>query len=700
MFRPVAALLQARSIALVGASETGGAGWAKQVYDNFSYCGFPARIYLVNPNRSELWGQRVYADFASLPEPIDLAVTIIPARHIVDTLTEAAEHGLKCALIYAAQFGEGNDAQGATRAAALGAIVERYGMRISGPNCMGALAIRERLLLYPAARVRTFPAGSVGVVFQSGGTFQFWLQQAAVRGLGFSYAVSSGNELDLDLADYINFMLDDTDTKIIACMVEGVRRPEALMAVAEKALALRKPILVVKSGRTNRAQEAAASHTGALAGDDAVFGAMCRKYGIVRCHSLDDLIETCLAFSEGRLPRGPRIAMAGYSGGAKGLFLDYASEEGAVLAELTRETAAQLVGLIDPGLPPENPLDVGAGTGTQGDKFAKICAIVCADPNVDMLAMHGQLPVSADDPVNPAPFATVLASTNKPVVAIGRTAQNMTDIGRDFQQRAGVPFLQGLSATIRALQGLAHQATARRRGIVPLPPPRGAESALAGDAFERLLSEYGLAPPRGGMAKTPDAAAALATDIGFPVAVKIVSPAALHKTEVGGVALHLGDERAVSAGADAMAQRLLAQNPQAEVVGFLVQEMVDGLEVLVGVREDAHYGPFMVVGLGGVFVEVLKDVAIRLLPVDEEVAREMVSSLRGSALFGAFRGKPERDVEQLVRAIAGLSSIFIDHRTWLSDLEINPLLVLAKNEGVRAVDVRAVRRSAPTPAAT
>lgn len=700
MFRSVSALLQAKSIAIVGASETGGAGWAKQVYDNLLYCGFPARTYLVNPNRAELWGQQVYADFKSLPEPIDLAITIIPARYIVDTLTEAAGCGLGCALIYAAQFGEGNDAEGERRAAALRAISEHSGMRISGPNCMGALAIREGLLLYPAARVRALEAGPVGVVFQSGGTFQFWLQQAAVRGLKFSYAVSSGNELDLDLADYINFMLDDADTKIIACMVEGVRRPKALMAVAEKALALRKPILMVKSGRTKRAQVAAASHTGALAGDDAVFDAMCRKYGIVRCHSLDDLIENCLAFSENRLPRGPRIAMAGYSGGAKGLFLDYASEEGAELANLTRETAAQLTNLIDPGLPPENPLDVGAGTGVQSDKFAQICTIVCADPNVDMLAMHGQLPISADDPANPAPFATVLASTDKPVVAIGRTAQNVTEIGREFQRRAGVPFLQGLPATIRALQGLVHQATTLRRGIVPLPPPRESGDALAGDAFERLLLDGGLPPPRGGIAENPAAAGVLAAKVGFPVAIKIVSFAAIHKTEVGGVVLHLGDEAAVRAAAAAIAQRLLAQNQHAEITGFLVQEMVDGLEVLVGVREDPQYGPFMVVGLGGVFVEVLKDVAIRLLPVDEEMAREMVSSLQGSELLGAFRGKPARDVEQLVRAITGLSSIFVDNRNWISDLEINPLVVMAKGEGVRAVDVRVVRRGVSAPAVT
>ena len=231
--------------------------------------------------------------------------------------------------------------------------------------------------------------GPVGVVFQSGGTFQFWLQQAALRGLDFSYAISSGNELDLDLADYINFLVDDEHTKLIVCLVEGVRRPQAFMAAAEKALAAGKPILLVKVGRSERGKAATMSHTGAIAADDQVFDAVCRKYGIVRCPSLDDLMETALAFSQGRLPKGNRIAMACYSGGAKGLVLDYASDEGAEMAPLTPETRAKLPGMIDPGLAGENPLDVGPAVGVQAAKFAEICKVVCADPTVDLVTVQG-----------------------------------------------------------------------------------------------------------------------------------------------------------------------------------------------------------------------------------------------------------------------------------------------------------------------
>jgi len=697
VFRRVDYLLRPKSVAIVGASDSSRGGWAQSIYDNLEYCGFPVKVYLVNPKRRELWGRQVYPNFTAIPEPVDLALTIVPTALVADALAEAAEHGLKCALIYAAQFGEGSNAEGRKRAQALLALSEQHGLRISGPNCMGSLAIREKLLLYPAKRVRTLKPGSVGVVFQSGGTFQFWLQQAALRGLGFSYAVSSGNELDLDLADYINFLVEDEHTKIIACLVEGIRRPQAFMAAAAKALTARKPILLVKVGRSERGKAATASHTGAIAGDDQVFDATCRKYGIVRCPSLDDLIETCLAFAPGRLPKGNRIAMVCYSGGAKGLVLDYASDEGAEMAPLAPETRAKLPEMIDPGLAPENPLDVGPVVGVQAQKFSEICRLICADPTVDLVTVQGLVPVNADDPYDPGPLRGVMAATDKPVLAFGRMAQNSSDVSRKYQDETGVPFIQGLSETVRALQSLVRYAAALQRSVVMIAEPRGRAENLAGSALDALLAAHGMPVPKSALAGTPGDAGAQAARIGFPVAVKIVSPQASHKTEIGGVALGLRDAAMVRAAAEAMAARLAAHDPHARVTGFLVQEMVNGLEVILGVREDPQFGPFMLFGLGGVQVEVMRDVAIRLLPIDEQAARDMICSLRGASLFDQFRGQPARDIGAVVRAMTGLSRMFIDHRAWLSDFEINPLIVLAADKGVRAVDVRVVGRKPQEP---
>jgi acetate---CoA ligase (ADP-forming) len=690
LFHRVDGLLRPRSVAIVGASDSSRGGWAQSIYDNLEFCGFPNNLYLVNPNRKEVWGRKVYPNFAAIPEPIDLALTIIPTELVTDALAEAAEHGLKCALIYAARFGEGGDAEGRKRADALLQLCKKHGMRISGPNCMGALALREKLLLYPAKRVRSLNPGTVGVVFQSGGTFQFWLQQASQRGLGFSYAVSSGNELDLDVADYINFMVEDEHTSMVACLLEGIRRPQAFLAAAEKALAARKPIMVVKVGRSERGKAAAASHTGAITSDDQVFDAACRKYGIIRCPSLDDLIETGLAFSQGRLPSGNRIAMVSYSGGAKGLFLDYASDEGAELAPLIPETKAKLPAMIDPGLPAENPLDVGAMVGVQAQKFAQICKTVCADPTVDLIAVQGLVPVSPDDPSDAAALRELAPSTEKPVLAFGRMAQNSTEISRQYQRETGLPFIQGLSETVRALRNLASYAAVVRAGIPPMPQPVAEPIDRSANA---LLAAYGIPQPKSAVARTADDAAALARRIGFPVALKIVSPQASHKTEMGGVALGLRDEAEVRCAAHQMQMRLDAINPSATLGGFLVQEMVSGLEIIVGLREDPQFGPYILVGLGGIQVEAIRDIAICLLPVDEQTSKEALRSLRGAVLLDEFRGQPARDVAAVVRVMTELSRLFLEHRGWLSEIEINPLIALATGQGVRAVDVRMVERN-------
>lgn len=661
------------------------------IFDNIAANDFPANVHLINPRRQELWDRPVYPDFASLPEPVDLALTIVPAEAIPDVLADGARHGLKAALIYASRFGEGDDEEGRRRAERVRAICDETGLVVCGPNCMGALALPEKLLFYPATRVRNLPAGDTGVVFQSGGTFMFWLERAAQRGIGISYAVSSGNELDLDLADYINFMVEDPGTRMIVCMAEGIRRPDAFMEAARKAFEAEKPILILKVGRSAAGQAAARSHTGALASDDAVFEAVCDRYGVVRCHTLDQLIETALLFGQRRLPAGPRIGMVGFSGGGKGLFLDYAEDENASLAQLSPETVETIRPMIDSGVPAENPLDCGAGMASRHRDFSEVCQIVARDPNVDIVAVQGQLPLRAEDAANPSTFEDVAAATGKPTLAYVRVSQNVTEAGRDFQQAAGVPFIQGIQESVRAIQSLARYAERRREGIMPLADPGPADTDAA--TLGRALAERGMPEPRSAFAEDAPAASIAAGEIGYPVALKLVSPEASHKTEVGGVALNLRSAEEVVSAADEMAERLGRAVPGAQLDGFLVQEMVDGLEFIVGCREDPQFGPLMVAGIGGVLVEAMGDVSLSMLPISEAEARRMLSRLRGHKLLEEFRGRPARDVDALVAAMCGLSEVFLAHRGHLADLEINPLIVLENGAGVRAVDIRSVARS-------
>ena len=692
MFRSAESFFRPNSVAIVGASETGGGGWARAIYQNLEYADFPTKLYLINPRREELWGRKVYPDFASLPEPVDMALTIVPAEFIPDVLTEGVQNGLKSALIYAARFGEGGDAEGAVRADAIRSLCDNEGLVVCGPNCMGAMSFPRNLLFYPASRIRGLPTGEIGVVFQSGGTFMFWLQRAAERGLGFSYAVSSGNELNLDLADYINFMVDDDDTKMIACMVEGVRRPEAFMEAARRALEAEKPIVMIKVGRSDLGKKAAESHTGALANDDAILQAVSLKYGVTRCYSLDEMIDQCLVLNQQRWPKGNRIAMAGFSGGGKGLYLDYSTDEGAVQAVLSQETIDKIEPYIDPGLSGQSPIDCGAGIAYRQQDFATVCQHMAADPGVDIVTMQGQLPTLPGDHSDHTIYSKVVDATDKPVIAHVRVSQNISDSGREFQAATKMAFVQGIPQTVRAMQGLIRFSKALHRGVDTLPDPAGKKSDLEGSALDDLLNQHGLTPPASAFAPSGEEAAARAADMGFPVVVKIVSPQASHKTEVGGVSLNLGDQAAVIAAANEMAARLHAVDPGAQIDGYLVQEMVSGTEVIVGVREDPQFGAVMVVGLGGILVEAMRDVAFRMLPVNETDAGEMLDELRAKAVLGEFRGAPARDRAALIKAVCGLSDLYINHRQHVSDLEVNPLIVGAEGEGVRAVDVRPVWR--------
>jgi acetate---CoA ligase (ADP-forming) len=689
MFRSAEALFRPKSIAIVGASDS---GYAKRIFENLEAADFPAEVFLINPRRDRLWDRPVYKDFDALPLAPDLALTLIAESFVPDSLAQAAGRGVKASIVYAAGFGEGGSADGRARASKLRSVCETQGLRVCGPNCMGVISVKERLCLYPTARVRVLPCGPVGVIFQSGGTFQFWLQQGATRGLGYSYAVSSGNELDLDVADYINFMVGDAATKVIVCLIEGIQRPQAFCAAAEKALKAQKPILAIKIGRSERGKASTQTHTGALAGDDEVFNAVCRAYGIVRCQTLDDLIEAALVLQAGRIPHGRRIAMVGFSGGTKGMFLDYAADERAQLAELSEPTVNAISALIDPSAKAENPLDVGAAASRVAGNYTQICRLVLNDPGVNILALQGQLPMDLGETRSDrAQYDELVRGSDKPIVVFGRLHQNVTADGRAIQHAAGVPYLQGIPDTIRALQHTIEYADAVRRGPPAAPGPVQARRTDGGRDIKSLLLGTGVAFPNEATAKTPADAAAVARDIGFPVALKIVSPQASHKTEVGGVALSLQDASEVERSATEMAAQLKRLHPEATIDGFLVQEMVSGVEMIVGVRNDPLFGPVVLAGFGGITAELLRDSAIRLAPVDDATARDMVAGLRGAPLLEQFRSRAPRDVDALVNAIEALSQVYLDNRDWIAEIEINPLVVLERGKGVRAVDVRLVR---------
>ena len=679
--KPVENLLRAKSVAFVGASQKG--AWPQGIYRNLRSAKYPGGVYLINPNYQELYGDRCYPNLAACPEIPDELLVLIPTRAVLGVLEEAAKLGTRSATIYTAGFGEGDDEKGKERAQAMKDLCARTGMVLCGPNCMGSYSVDEGLWTFPTA-TPLLKKGPVGLIFQSGGSLGNWIKGATERGIGFSYAVSSGNEVSLDLVDYLSFLVNDDGTNVITLMVEGIRRPNEFMAVAEQALSKGKPILVVKLGRSEMGKRQAISHTGSLAGADEVFDAVCNRLGLIRCPTLEDLTETALAFMPGRFPKGSRAAIVVNSGGMKGLICDHCDELKTNLAALGEKTKEAVRPLIPAELAVENPLECGvAGFGDEAG-FINIVKLHAEDPGVDLLAIHGELPRGQKRSADL--FKSAAAATEKPVLAFARSTYSCLEESRAFQEEAGLPFLQGIKPTLRALAGLGLYGERRQRGVPKLAAAIGSGADLEGEKLNVLLQRHGIGLPKQVMAGTAADAAVKAKEIGFPVAIKLIAQEVVHKTESGAVVLNLKSAEEVQAEGQKLLTKTLGRGH------LLIQQMVQGTEVLIGARTDPQYGPFLMVGLGGIFVEVLKDVSIRLLPIDEREAREMLKELRGHKVLDGVRGQGPRDVDALVKAMVGLSDIFAAHRDHLSDMEINPIMVRAQGRGAAAVDVRLVRK--------
>jgi acyl-CoA synthetase (NDP forming) len=691
LFRSAVSTLQAKSLAIVGASER--ARWPSEIFRNLREFGYGGRVALINPRQKEVYGQRSFPSLRDLPEPVDHALVIVPATAVADVLVAAEETGVASATVYASMLGDGDDPESKARGAWLKDFTAKSRLRVAGPNCMGAYSYRERLFGYPNTDLCRLAPGPVACIFQSGGLIQFWMKAAAERGLRYSYCITSGNEPDLSLADYLNFVIDDPHTRQVILFIEGIRRPQAFMHAAGRALAMGKPILAIKTGATAPSRAASHSHTGAIAGDYAAYLAMCERYGIVNFRSLDDLVEAALAFDGGRLPKGPRIGFVTNSGATVDLLYDYADTEGAAMPDFTDETKAALLPLMQQGITPKNPLDVGIPSTLE--VAAKLCETAARDPNIDMVAWTAPMPRKGEPWGDPAALRQILDKTDKPIVAFGRVIQQLSEEQLADHRAAGFPFLQGIEPTIRALRGLWFHAA--RRGRLPPTPPPAPPSDLSPATLEATLARYGITLPRSQVVATAAEAASAAERIGFPVALKIRSRDILHKTEVGGVALDLHDRDAVEAAAEALTASARAAQASARIDGFLVQEMVAGIEAIVGAHNDPLYGPLLLVGSGGVLVELVEDAALRLLPVAAEEVGAMIDGLKLARRLAGFRGGPAADRAALEATALALGRFFLDHRARIKEIEINPLIVRADERptalkpvtaGAIAVDVR------------
>jgi len=688
-------ILRPRSVGIIGASPS--ARWVQIFLEQIPQAGFRGALWPINPSYEKIGDVRCYRSVRDTPEVPEHLIMHVATERTLAVLEDAAAAGAKSATIFATGWAEADEA-GKARQQALREFVERTGFRICGPNCLGFMSVREGAIVYPLRILQWLKAGGIGAIFQSGALLYPFVRATGERGAGFSYLVSCGNEVGVDVADYVKFMVEDAETRSIALLLEGVRAPEKFCAALEMALAAGKPVAIMKVGRSERAQLSTLTHTGALAGSTRVFDTLCRRYGVARCDTLEQLVETSRLLAAGRRPAGPRAAVLLFSGALRSQILDLAPEEGIEIAQPAPATVEKISAVAPLDLRIANPLDCGV-VHTMQPKYMELAKLLLDDPGVDLLLVQDHAP----DPKrnrSAAALKALAASTPKPVMVLNETAYSTSPYADQFTTEAGVPFLQGIDRGLKAvgsliLHGQALRARGRRAAMAG-PQPRSVELKLSAGlhglgAAGALLESYGLRTIRQRMARSREQAVAAAEAIGYPVALKIESSDIAHKSDVGGVRLGLGDAPAVREAWTAMLEDVARHVPDARIEGALVARMADpGIEMSIGVQRDSQFGMVLMMGLGGVWIEALGDVSLRLLPVDEAEAQAMIGELKAAPLLGAFRGAPPRDAAALVAAMIALSRFAAEHADRLMSVEVNPLIVHEEGQGATAVDARLV----------
>ena len=682
-------ILHPRSVAVFGASDSTDKFGGRIMHFLVRH-GFAGEIYPINPRRNVVTGHTAYPSIGAVPVPPDVAILAVPADALVQSVTEAAAAGVGCCVIISTGFAEAG-AEGAARQAALVEVARATGIRLIGPNCMGLIVPHHRLALCSSVVLDTdqLRDGPIGLVSQSGALMVSMFDRAATDGIGFRHCVSVGNQVDVEICDVLDYLIEDAGTEALCVYVEGLLDGMRFRRTAAAARKVGKPLLVVKTGRTQAGVVSARSHTASLAGSFEVFAAICREEGAVIAHDPDDMVRAAHFLVHHRRPRRGGVAILSTSGGGAGIACDRLSELGLPQAVLAAETRASLGELL---LPPQadNPVDLGGRRAPENVEISgEIARLLFDDPNVAYgLAILTSMPFFAK---RTRLIGEAAQAVDKPVMIVftpGAAAsaprEAMREIGQFYFDRPEDALrVLVLIAEHDALKGATPAPAVRPAGLAR--PDAAGTGVLAASEVTQMLRDYGIPVARDAMARTPESAADAAASIGFPVVLKAVSRDIAHKSDVGAVRLGLTTPAEV-----ATAAREIAASLALPVLdGFLVQETVRGdAEVIVGARQDPQFGPMVLVGLGGIAVEILKDVALAPAPVTPARARTMLASLVAAPLFAGVRGRPPLDVDAIGDVVSRISWLAADLGPRLVDFEVNPLIVRRQGEGAVAVDCR------------
>src|SRR6516165_690612 len=707
-------LLWPQSVAVVGASSDV-QGLRGRILQTILSHPFVGTVYPVSRSATEVQGQKAYPSVDILPELADLAILIVPAQYVPLELERCGRTGVKAAMILSSGFAEEGEA-GVRLQNEISVIARRYDMAVSGPNSEGFANIAAAFCptFSPALDKNAGPikpacalgAGQVSVISQSGGLGFAIFDRARPRNLGFQHIVTTGNEAVLETSDFVDYMLDEGMTDVFLLLLEDVKSPEKFKRVADKALHAGKPIIVGKIGRSEAGARAVASHTAALAGSEASYRAVFDRYGLIEARELDDMIDFAVGFLAcgDRMPAGKRIGICTASGGAGVWMADAcvaAGLEVPVLDDATRKS-------IDVHIPSygtsQNPVDCTA-QGVHKLGYATFAHLVAQSPLIDGITVVVTARRSAFLEIDLPKLENLKKDTRKPIYVWTYTLPS--DRSVEILNAAGYPLFTSAFGCARTMRVMGDYRASRERTLnrprtacTPHPAYEKVHAALAASTTvlseyhaRSLLQAYGIDGNVGALASSAAEAEAVARIIGRPVAVKVQSADIPHKTEVDAVALNVAPE-----GARAAYERVLESArrfvPTAEIEGILVQPMAPaGREVIVGISRDECWGPLLMLGLGGVMVEAVRDAALAPVPLDYEAALALIHRLKASAVFGSYRGMLPADIEALADLMVKLSQFALDHADNIAEVDLNPVIVHARGDGITVVDALIVKRT-------
>jgi acyl-CoA synthetase (NDP forming) len=703
-------LMSPDSIAIIGAAAD--ASLRGRLTHQLLEHGYDGRIYPVTRSQKEVFGHKAYATVAELPEAPELAIILVPAAYVISTIEQCGARGIKAAVVISSGFGEEKTDEAAKRDTELRAIAERTGMVIAGPNSEGLVNPLRPLVatfspVFHDPQQKLLPEGSrakqIAVSCQSGALTFAFLSRGRDRQLPFTYQVSAGNQTVLEAHDYVDWVLDAGGADIFMCYLEGIRDAARFRQVADKAARAGKPMIVAKVGRSEAGRRAASSHTGALAragmADDAVF----KHHGVVRGEDLDHMVDIATAFAYCQPPRGNRVAIITGSGGSAVWMSDILSEHGLELPVLEEEIQRQIMALLPSYGSALNPIDATAqAIGEVG--YVPLINLVQQSKRIDTILLIGSLANETRAQKLATELDGIAAKSDKPILLVTYTTASPTAIAA--LGSAGIACYTSMPSCARAIRALVDYGKFRERiaarrplELTPANVRGEAERALhdAGPVLteiqsKELLARYGVLRPPEFLAESEAEAVSAAAEIGGPVALKVQSPDILHKTEAGAVMLGLSGDTAVAEGYRTVMSRAQAAHPNAKIDGVLVQAMAKrGLEMILGITRDPSFGSMMMVGLGGIHVEVLKDVAFAPVPLGPDDAAALLGELKGAALLDGVRGAKPSDKPALVRLMVDVSRFAADHADTIAEIDLNPVIVHPEGEGLTVVDALIVK---------